>query len=83
MTDSLSSKLTEDFAYYRNSEKPESYLIIIESERDEKVNGIEKFITNITQEHDKIWTDLELNFAFWEVVPHLPPPENGNERENE
>ncbi len=83
LTDSLSSKLTEDFAYYRNSEKPESYLIIIESERDEKVNGIEKFITNITQEYDKLGTDLELNFAFWEVVPHLPPPANGNEIENE
>ena len=77
LTDSLSSKLAEDFAYYRNSEKPESYLIIIESERDEKVSGIEKFITNITQEYDKLGTDLELNFAFWEVVSHLPPPANG------
>ncbi len=84
LTDSLSSKLNKDFAYYRNSEKPESYLIIIESERDEKVNGIEKFITNITKEYDKLGTDLELNFAFWEVVPHLPPPPaNGNERKNE
>lgn len=73
-TDSLSSKLTKDFAYYRNSEKPESYLIIIESERDEKVNGIEKFITSVTKEYDKLGTDLELNFAFWEVVRHLPPP---------
>ena len=80
--DSLSSKLTEDFAYYRNSVKPDSYLIIIESKRNEKVNGIEKFITNITKEYDKLGTDLELNFAFWEVVPHLPPPpvnENKNE----
>jgi len=70
--DSISIKLTEDFAYYRNSEKPESYLIIIESERDEKVNGIEKFITSITQEYDKFGTNLGLSFAFWEVVPHLP-----------
>ena len=84
LTDSLGNKLTGDFTYYRNSDKPESYLIIIESERDEKVNGIEKFITSITKEYDKLGTDLELNFAFWEVVPHLPPPPvNENESENE
>jgi len=82
LQDSLSKKLTEDFSYYGNSEKLESYLIIIESERNEKINGIEKFITDITQEYDKLETDLELNFAFWEVVPHLPPPP-ANESENE
>ena len=74
LPDSLSKKLTEDFSYYRNSEKLESYLIIIESERNEKTNGIEKFIIGITQEYDKLETNLELNFAFWEVVPHNPPP---------
>tara|TARA_R110002051_G_scaffold69863_1_gene125656 strand:- start:2092 stop:2679 length:588 start_codon:yes stop_codon:yes gene_type:complete len=72
--DSLSKKLTEDFSYYRNSEKLESYLIIIESERNEKINGIEKFITGITQEYDKLETKLELNFAFWEDFQRPPPP---------
>ena len=74
LPDSLRKKLTEDFSYYRNSEKLESYLIIIESERNEKTNGIEKFIIGITQEYDKLETNLELNFAFWEVVPHNTPP---------
>ncbi|QXP52616.1 hypothetical protein [Cellulophaga sp. HaHa_2_1] len=74
LPDSLSKKLTEDFSYYRNSDKPQSYLIIIESERKGNVNGIEKFITNITQEYDRLETDLELNFAFWESIRYLPPP---------
>ena len=82
LPNSINKKLTEDFAYYRNSEKLESYLVIIESERNEKINGIESFIKSITQEYDKLETDLELNFAFWEVVPHLPPPPV-NESENE
>ena len=81
LPDSLSKKLNEDFAYNRNSEKLESYLIIIESERNEKMIGIEKFITDITQEYDKLETELEFNIAFWEVVPHLPPPPE-NESEN-
>jgi len=81
---SLSKKLTENFSYYRNSEKLENYLIIIESERNEKTNGIEKFITDITQEYDKLESDLELNFAFWESIQYLPPPPaNVNESENE
>ena len=84
LPNSINKKLTEDFAFYRNSEKLESYLIIIESERNEKVDGIEKFIKSITQEYDKLETDLKLNFAFWEVVPHFPPPPaNENESENE
>ncbi|WKB79955.1 hypothetical protein [Cellulophaga omnivescoria] len=74
LPDSLSKKLTEDFSYYRNSDKPESYLIILESERKGNVDGIEKFITNITQEYDRLETDLELNFAFWESIRYLPPP---------
>lgn len=79
LPDSLSKKLTEDYTYYRNSKKLESYLIIIESERNEKINGIEKFIMDITQEYDELETDMEINFAFWEVVPPLPPPpENEN-----
>ncbi len=72
--DSLSKKLTKDFSYYRNSEKLESYLVIIESERNEKINGIEEFIKGITQEYDKIETELELNFAFWEDFQRPPPP---------
>jgi hypothetical protein len=84
LPNSINKKLTEDFAYYRNSEKLESYLVIIESERNEKIDGIEKFIKSITQEYDELETDLKLNFAFWEVVPHFPPPPaNENESENE
>ena len=75
--DSLSKKLIEDFSYYRNSSKsegPENYLIIIESERTEKVKGIEKFLRDLSQEYDKLNTEKELNILFWEVAPYIPPP---------
>ena len=70
----LHKKLTEDFSYYKKSKNPENYLIIIESTREEKVNGIEKFIKDVTEEYDKLESKLELNFAFWETIPHLSPP---------
>ncbi|MCR1026813.1 hypothetical protein NQT66_18485 [Cellulophaga baltica] len=76
-TDSLRSKLKDDFSYYRNSnpvKNPESYLVIIESERQDNVDGIEDFLSKLTQEFDKLKADVELNISFWEVVPFLPPP---------
>tara|TARA_R110001583_G_C5469762_1_gene392712 strand:+ start:69 stop:677 length:609 start_codon:yes stop_codon:yes gene_type:complete len=76
-SDSLGKKLTKDFSYYRNSnksKKPDNYLVIIESERNEKVNGIEKFLTDLSQEYDKLKTEKELNISFWEVMPYTPPP---------
>ena len=78
---SLHKKLIEDFSYYKKSKIPENYLIIVESEREEEVYGIEKFIENLTQEYDKLETNLELNFAFWEAIPQLPPPTNDSENE--
>ncbi len=86
LPNSLSKKLTDDFTYYRNSEKPENFLVIIESERKGKLNGIEKFIKDLTQEYDKLGTQLELNFAFWETIRYLPPPpvnKDENEIQNE
>ncbi|WP_461302906.1 hypothetical protein [Aureisphaera sp.] len=76
---SLSKKLTKDFLYDRNSKGTENFLIIIESERVEKMNGIEKFMTDLTLEYDKLETGLALNFAFWEVIPLVPPSSEKNE----
>ena len=76
-SDSLGSKLTEDFAYYRNSnesEKPESYLVIVESMPSDKMDGIENFLVDLTCEFDNLNTKLNLNISFWEVVPYTPPP---------
>ena len=76
-SDSLGLKLTEEFAYYRDSnesEKPESYLVIVESVRSDKVDGIENFLVDLTREFDNLNTKINLNVSFWEVVPHLPPP---------
>ncbi|SDF28056.1 hypothetical protein SAMN05421636_1491 [Pricia antarctica] len=75
--DDLSRILTTDFAYPTSNESriPESYLVIIESNRNEKVNGIEDFLTDLTHNFDKLNTKLELNVSFWEVVPYMPPTE--------
>ena len=82
-TDSLSSKLKDDFSCYRNSnqsDNPESYLVIIESEWRDNVDGIEDFLSNLTQEYDKLKADVELNISFWEVVPFIPPPAENEEQ---
>ncbi|WP_227478111.1 hypothetical protein [Winogradskyella immobilis] len=85
--DSLASTLKNDFAYFKVEDETDvikSYFTIIESNRDEKVDEIEKFLTNLTQEYDNLKTELELNISFWEVVPHSPPPpEIENEQETE
>ncbi|WP_194768699.1 hypothetical protein [Tamlana sp. I1] len=85
--DSLTWILANDFTYYRSnnaSNKPESYLVIVESSRNENLKLIEKFLTNLTQEFDKLNSKLELNILFWEDLPYLPPPpvtENGRQTE--
>jgi hypothetical protein len=87
--DSLDWILKNDFAYFKVEDETDvikSYFTVIESYRTEKVDGIENFLTNLTQEYDKLKTELELNISFWEVVPHIPPPqvfENETEQENE
>jgi len=84
-TDSLGWTLKNDFAYFRVIDETnviESYFVIIESNRKEKVDGIEKFLTDLTKEYDRLKTELELNISFWEVVPHIqPPPAMENEIE--
>ena len=85
-SDSLISKLRDDFSYYRNLnnlENLECYLVIIEAERSEKVNGIETFLNNLTQEFDKLESDLKLNISFWEVVPFTALPYTENEKQTE
>lgn len=75
--DSLERMLLNDFSYYSTpnlTNEPNSYLVIIESKRNEKIIGIEKFISELTREFDNLKTNLNLNIAFWEVVPHIPPP---------
>lgn len=72
-SNSLSKKLVEDFSYYKKSKIPENYLIIIESERNERIDGIEKFIDDVTLAYDPLETQLELNFAFWEAIPPIQP----------
>jgi len=87
-TDSMGWILKNDFAYYRTSNGSnnlEGYLIIIESNRNERVDGIEKFLTNLTLEFDKLETNLDLNISFWEQVPYMPPEqtlENEKTEEN-
>ncbi|MDO7174051.1 hypothetical protein [Mariniflexile sp. AS56] len=85
--DSLNWMLKNDFAYYRSnneSDKPESYLVIVESSRNENLELIEKFLANLTQEFDKLNSKLELNISFWEDLPYLPPPPTTeNERQTE
>lgn len=84
-TNDLSGILRTDFAYPTSNESgnPESYLVIIESNRNEKINGIEDFLTDLTREFDKLNTKLELYVSFWEVVPYVPPPKNENEKQTE
>ncbi len=75
--DSLNWILKNDFAYYRSNnklDKPESYLVIVESNRNENLELIEIFLTNLTQEFDKLNSKLELNISFWEELQYFPPP---------
>jgi len=84
-TDSLGQNLKNEYAYYRTSKKsdrPESYIVIIECKRNESLNGIEEFLNNLTREFDKLKTNLELNIAFWEVVTLPPPPPAEKLKEN-
>lgn len=77
-TDSLAWNLKNDFSYFKVEDKTDiirSYLIIIESNRNEKVDGIENFLTDLTQKYDKLNTELELNISFWESVPYSAPTE--------
>jgi len=73
--DSLAWTLKNDFVYFKVEDETDdikSYFTIIESNRNEKVNGIENFLTNLTREYDNLQTELELNISFWEVVPYSP-----------
>jgi len=78
--DTLTNILRKDFAYYRRSNKsktPDGYLVIIESDRNGNIDGIEKFLSDLTLEYDRLKIDLELNIAFWEEAPIVPPvPKN-------
>jgi len=83
-TNSLSRILENDFTHYltsNESEKPEYYMVIIESIRNEKLIGIEKFLSALTLEFDKLETTLELNIGFWEVVPYISPPALKNDKQ--
>ena len=85
-TDSLAWTLKNDFAYFKVIDETDvikSYFTIIESNRNEKVDGIESFLTDLTQEYDKLKTELELNISFWEVVPFSPPPEIEDDKQTE
>ena len=85
-TDSLDWTLKNDFAYFKvegETDVVKSYFTIIESNRNEKVEGIENFLTDLTQEYDKLKTELELNISFWEVVPYSPPPEIEDDKKTE
>jgi hypothetical protein len=84
--DSLAWTLKNDFAYFKVEDETDvikSYFTIIESNRNEKIDGIEDFLTDLTQEYDKLETELELNISFWEVVPYSPPSEMKNDKQTE
>lgn len=77
LTDSIHQKLIEDFSYQRNSNSPKLFLVIVESDRKEKMDGLENFCNVLMEEHDNLKTDLALSVSFWPTVPPLPPiPEN-------
>jgi len=75
--DSLDFLIKNNFAYYQTSNKsenPDVYYAIIESERSEKINGIENLLLNITNEFDELDTELNFNISFWNIPPLPPPP---------
>ncbi|MBP2833033.1 hypothetical protein J8281_12620 [Aquimarina sp. U1-2] len=74
--DSLGKLLQNEFSYHMTSKSIrnlECYLIIIESERTENLDGIENFLEKITRDFDNLKTNLKLKIAFWEVVPPILP----------
>jgi hypothetical protein len=75
LTDSIHQKLIEDFSYQRNSNSPKLFLLIVESDRKEKMDGLENFLLALAKEFDKLNTNLVLNISFWPsvTVPPLPP----------
>jgi len=77
--DSLGNLLRNEFAYYKRTnetDNPDSYYVIIESQRNETLNGIEEFLIDLTNEFDKLETESNLNILFWNVLPIPPlPPE--------
>ena len=80
--DSLSWILENDYAYHWTSTKSDSlicYFIVIESNRAEKVDGIESFLTQLSHEFDNLNTKLDLNISFLEISPYIPPTVMGSE----
>lgn len=59
--------------YFLYSKDSKVFLIIIESKRKNNLKGIEKFLTELSQEYNNLNTDLELIIAFWELVSNLSP----------
>ncbi|HLS30185.1 MAG TPA: hypothetical protein VK021_04965 [Flavobacteriaceae bacterium] len=57
---------------------PNLYYVIIKSEPNESLDGIENFLENLTKEFDKLKTKSNLNIAFWSIFPDIPPPPREN-----
>jgi len=73
----LNSKFKENFEYFKSSNgngMGDYYFIIIESERNEKVDGIAKIIIELTKGYNKLNTEIPLEIAFWEIPPEPPEP---------
>ena len=75
-SDSLNYIIKNDYPYFKSindSTDIEGYLVIIQTKRNEKVDGIEQFLTDLTQEFDKLNTEMELKISFWELGFYSPP----------
>jgi len=71
--DSLNWIIQNNYVY-KGNDGYRTYFVVVESNRNEKIKGIKKFLIQLTKAFDKIDTKLNLNIAFWEIVPNIPPP---------
>lgn len=78
--DSLQTTIQQDYTYERNG-IVKSYLVIIESNSEEKTQGVTDFLVHLTDEFDKIETEKSFNIALWTTV-QIPPPPPLNEPED-
>ena len=83
-TDSLDHLLKNELAYYERSNKtndPNVYYVIIESQRNEGLDGIQEFLMKLTDEFDKLETESNFNILFGNVMPIPPLPQEYSEEE--
>lgn len=68
------ARLSEKDFLAAEDEVYENYLIIIEAKQDEKINKLDSFLFNITDIHDNLNKDLEVNIIFEKMYLSTPEP---------